>query len=125
MTKLIAELEKGDREKVISKMGIEWVEKVEEKAVEDKSSIIWEFHGWNGFIGYTVVSEDSKTVKEKIEPKPLFTTKHYKAIAKWVAMSERETEEDGKLEFYVIVRELAKDNPKFKRQQFVGLVNKS
>lgn len=57
--------------------------------------------------------------------KPLFTKKHYEAIAKMFAMSEKENpNSDGTLEFYVLARELKKDNPKFGQQKFQGIVNK-
>lgn len=55
--------------------------------------------------------------------KPIFTTKHYKAIAEWIRMTETEQNQYDNIQFYILIRELKKDNPKFDKNKFMKLVN--
>lgn len=59
--------------------------------------------------------------------KPLFTTKHYKAIAKWLTTLDRfvRSRDEWESLVNVFMDFFAKDNPKFSKLKFWDLLDKS
>lgn len=111
------------REENIIQFGLDYVKRVERETKETGGKIVWSEDGGYKVIGGQIAFGNHQA--EEDSRKPVFTTKHYKAIVEVVRTKDKSKR--GYENYFIRLSELAimfeKDNPKFDYSKFLKLID--